>query len=85
MTKQLFNLPHDKRTAFITIDDYISFSFKDAQEFYWLEKEQWANADRNDESDFYHHLKRKSWFTPEMEQFLDKEIKPNVSKTDTVY
>jgi len=76
---------HDKRSIRIEVDNsFISFYFDtNDYEFYWISSQDWINHSKHLESNvpqiWRNHMKRKSWYTPAMEEFIDKclSIKTN--------
>lgn len=50
---------------------------KNVGEFYYIEKSEWAKdrTERQDREDNWHkHMKRKTWFTDEMYDFINKNV-----------
>lgn len=41
---------------------------KSNSEFYWIRIDDW----RNDANNFHEHMREKTWFTEEMEKYMDK-------------
>jgi hypothetical protein len=52
----------------------VSDDEKEVDEFYWIEKDRWIKDFKrlDDESAFHTHMKRKTWFTNEMYNFMNK-------------
>jgi hypothetical protein len=67
-----------KRPIKIKIDnDWITFMFVNEadREFYDIPKEDWASQKECSEYGWQEHMMQKSWFSKEMADFINKNIK----------
>lgn len=51
---------------------------KGPTEFYWIPADEWVNTKDNKKGlahNWHTHMKNKSWFTEQMEKFIDENVK----------
>jgi hypothetical protein len=58
--------------------DYMDEGEKEVNGFYWISTDEWVSdrTGRKDREDNWHkHMKTKNWFTEEMYEYIDKNVK----------